>query len=183
MNGAVEDRSRRVFGMSETALDFLIPFVLSVIFVALIALLLWPLGKAMLAFRLAKGFGIFWLVTVVTAFALYRIQRLFHVDTDTHVNAYVISNASLSVFLLAGWSAFAVMTAHSFVGGIPMWQATVIWLTGLLSSVVAFVVLTSIYRGAVYRLINIALSLVSFVIFAIWPASGRALYGWFFDLF
>lgn len=183
MNRAVDGSPRRVFGLSEAALDFLIALALNLIFIALIALVLWPLGKTMLALRLLKGYGIFWILTALTAVAVYRIQRFCRVSADTHVDAYVISNLSHSVFLLAGWSAFAVVTVRSFVLATPFWMMAILWLSGIFSSVVAFTVITLFYRGSVYRVINISVSLISFVVFAVWPAIGLAIYGWFFDLF
>lgn len=73
----------------------------------------------------------------------------FRVDTDTHFDTYVISNLAHSVFVLAGWSAFAALTVRSLVPGTPLWLAAILWLVGLLSSHVAFMVLTSFYPGQV----------------------------------
>jgi hypothetical protein len=179
----VESGSHRRLGLPETALDFLIALALNLIFVALIAVLLWPLGKAMLALRLAKGYGIFWILTAITAVAVSQIQRFFRVDAYRHVDAYVVSNLSHGVFLLAGWSAFAVVTVRSFVAPAPLWVTAILWLVGIFSSVIAFTVITSFYRGGVYRVMNISLAIISFAVFALWPASGRAIFGWFFDLF
>lgn len=47
--------------------DYLFALVLNVVFVALIALLLWPLGRVNMAFRLAKGYWMFWTVLIVTS--------------------------------------------------------------------------------------------------------------------
>jgi hypothetical protein len=172
-----------VHTLREEVLDFLIALGLNLIFVALVALLLWPLGKAALALRLTKGYGILWVVTALTGVALYRVQRFFRVDTDTHYDALVISNLSHAVFLLAGWSAFAALTVRDIASGAQVWVAAILWLVGLLSSHVAFIVLSSFYPGQVYKLINLILALTSFLVFALWPASGRAVYGWFFNLF
>jgi hypothetical protein len=32
-------------------------------------------------------------------------------------------------------------------------------------------------------MVNAILASITFIVFAVWPASGRAIYGWFFDLF
>lgn len=169
--------------LREEALDYLISLGLNLLFVALVALLLWPLGKTTLAFRLAKGYGILWVVTILTGLVLYWFQRLFRVDTHSHYDAYLISNLSHSVFLLAGWSAFAALTVGSVVAGAPVWVAAILWLVGFLSSYMAFIVLTSMYPGIIYKVVNGALASISFLVFAVWPASGRAIYGWFFDIF
>ncbi len=175
--------SRQVDGLREGALDFLIALGLNLIFVALAALLLWPLGKTALALSLAKGYGILWVATVVTAAPLYFIQRLFRIDVYSHFDAYLISNILHGVFLLAGWSAFAALSVRSFVDGVPLRVAAILWLVGFLSSFMAFSVLTSFYSGIAYKLFNAPLALISFLVFAVWTASGRALYGWFFNFF
>lgn len=164
-------------------MDFLIALALNLIFIALVALLLWPLGKAMLSLRLAKGYVVFWIITFITAVALYRIQRWFRVDADTHVDHYVLSNLGHSVLLLSGWSAFAALLTHSFVVETSTWRAVVLWMVAFGSCVVAFIIVTTFHRGSVYRLVNLFVALVSLVVFAVWPAAAHALFGWFFDLF
>jgi len=47
----------------------------------------------------------------------------------------------------------------------------------------AYFVVSSFYQGTVYKLISLPLALAGFLVFSVWPASGRALYGWFFRLF
>lgn len=183
MKSRIEIRSRQVRQLREVALDLLITLGLNLIFLALTALLLWPLGQTMLSLRLLKGYVVFWTVTVITAVALYLVQRWFRVDSETHVDAYVISNLGHAVILLIGWSAFATLAVHGFVGGIRTWPAVILWIVGAFSSVVAFVVITSFYRGSIYRVINVSVSLFSFAVFALWPASGRAMFGWFLNLF
>ena len=38
------------------------------------------------------------------------------------------------------------------------------------------------FQGSIYRMINAIISVAAYVVFAVWPAAGRALYGWFFGL-
>ncbi len=183
LNRLSYNAARLVQSLPEAGLDFLIALGLNLIFLALIALLLWPLGQSVLAVRLTKGYGILWVVAVLTAVLLYRVQRFFRVDADTHADAFVLSNLAHSVFLLAGWSAFAALTVHSFVAGAPVWVAALLWFVGLLASYVACTILSPFYQGIVYKMVNAPLALISFLVFAVWPASGRASYGWFFNLF
>jgi hypothetical protein len=179
----MKDPFRIMNHVSEEVMDFLIGFVLNLLFLTLIALLLWPLDRMMLVVRLAKGYGIFWGITLITALMVERIQRVFRIDADTHFDAYVISNLSHSVFLLAGWSAFAALTVRHFDVATPVWITVILYLVGFLSSYVAFMILSSFYSGHLYKMINLPLALVSFLVFAAWPTSGRVIYGWFFDLF
>lgn len=163
--------------------DYLYANALNLVFLALTALLLWPLARAMMGLRLAKGYWLFWIILHVTAAALILSRRIFRVDVDSHFDAYVILALVVSVFLQAGWSAFAALTVQGFVVGTPVWVVVILYLVGLLSSYVASAVVCALFVGNIYRLVNLPLGVISFILFSVWPAAGRAIYGWFFDLF
>ncbi len=163
--------------------EILVAIALNVVFLALIALLLWPLGKPALALRLAKGYSILWLVTFLTVVVLNRVHRLFRMNLYDRANAFVISNLAVSCVLQAGWSAFAALTVQSLVVGTPVWSAVALYIVGFLSCLIASFAVSSFYQGQIYRLVSLPLALVSFVVFSVWPAGGRVMYGWFFDLF
>jgi hypothetical protein len=163
--------------------EVLFASALNIAFLALVALLLWPLGRPVLAFRLAKGYGVLWVVICVIAILVNRIQKLFRVNLYDHANAYVNSNLAVTCFLQAGWAAFAALTVQGFVAGAPNWFVVVLYSVGVLSCLIAFFAVISFYQGHIYKLISLPLALVSFIVFSVWPASGRAIYGWFFNLF
>ncbi|HEX9919726.1 MAG TPA: hypothetical protein VGA87_11195, partial [Pyrinomonadaceae bacterium] len=156
---------------------------LTILFLGLSALLLWPLDRAVMTFRLMKGYWLFGIVMYATSIVVVLLQRMFRVDIDSHFDAYVISGLAASGFLQAGWSAFAVLTVHSFIAGAPLRVVVIVYFIGLLSCYIAFTVVSTFYVGSIYRQTNFLLALVSFIIFSVWPASGRAVYGWFFNLF
>ena len=163
--------------------DQLVAVALNVVFEALILLLLWPLGKIELAFRLANGYGIFWLTVSVLTFFVIRIQHIFRINLYDRGNAFLAMNLAASVVLVVGWSAFAALTISSFVGGTPFWLVAVLWIIGFVSSFIACLIVGSFYMGHLYKFVSLPLALASFLVFAIWPAIGQALYGWFFTLF
>ncbi|HEV7858055.1 MAG TPA: hypothetical protein VGO91_05455 [Pyrinomonadaceae bacterium] len=167
----------------KTLFEVLVAGILNILFLALIALLLWPLGRLMLAFRLAKGYGILWIVVCVIALLVNRIQRFFRADIYTHADAYVVSNLVVSCFLQAGWAAFAALAVHSFVAAAPVWMVVVLYLAGVISCLITYFAVSAFYQGHIYKLVSLPLALVGFIVFSAWPASGRAAYGWFFDLF
>lgn len=163
--------------------EILVASILNILFLALSSLLLWSLGRAVLALRLAKGYVVLWVVTFVSAGLVYRIQGLCRVNMYDHGNAYIISNLAVSCFLQAGWAAFAALTIHSFVAGTPVWMVVLLYLVGGLACLVAFFAVSSFYHGHIYKFVSLPLVLVSFIVFSVWPASGRFMYGWFFNLF
>jgi hypothetical protein len=100
-----------------------------------------------------------------------------------HFDAFVAMNLSVTVLLVAGWSAYAALAVHSSVESTPVWMTVILYFVGLLSNYIAFVVTTAFYQGHIYKLAALPLAGVSFVVFALWPRVGRISYGWFFDLF
>jgi len=162
--------------------ELLFALVLNILFLALIALLLWPLDQLRLAFQLAKGYGVLWIVVSITTLLLNQTQRRFRVNLYDHANTYVLSNLVISCLLQVGWSAFAVLTLHASVTGVPSWLTLFLYLGAVLSCFIAFLVVSAFYQGQIYRLFSLLLAVVSFLIFSLWPASARYLYGWFFQL-
>ena len=156
---------------------------LNLVFVLLTALALWPAGRSVLAWRLWKGYLIFWLVLLVTGVLMILAQRYFRMDMYSHYDAYVISALVVSGFLQAGWSAFVALTVKEFVAGASGWLVAGLYFVGLVGSYVGFAAVCVLYMGSIYRHVNLLLSVVSYALFCAWPAAGRAAYGWFFDLF
>jgi hypothetical protein len=163
--------------------DYLFAIVLNIVFLAIIALLLWPLGKATMAFRFTKGYWYFWTVLIVTSSLMVVAQRIFRMDLYSRYNAYVISALIVSGVQQVGWSAFAALVISSAVAGAPIWMMIILYGVGLFSSWVATVIVSVFYMGTIYRMVNLALGILSFIVFSVWPDAGRALYGWFFNLY
>ncbi len=160
-----------------------VAILLTIVFLALIALLLWPLDKMMMALSLAKGYLLFWIIISVVALGLNTVRKILRVNQDSHVSAYVVSNVLASGLMQVGWSAFAALIVYSFVAATPFWSVLILYFIALLSCFIAYNIVSSLYGGHVYRIINLPLAFVSFIIFSVWPASAHLTYGRFFDLF
>jgi len=163
--------------------QFLFAAALSLFFCGLAALALWPFGGAALALRFAKGGLVLWAVLFVTFLALAFAHRKFKMDIYSHADAYVISTAVVGAVVQTGWSAFAALAVRDFTQGAGAWGAVVLYFFGLLSCWVAYTVVSAFYTGQVYKLVNLAVALVGFALFCVWPAAARAAFGWFFRLF
>ena len=163
--------------------DYLFAIVLNAVFLVLVALLLWPLGRMGLAWRLAKAYWIFWTAVIVVASLVALAHRVFRMDLDSHANAYVITGLVTGGFLQVGWSAFVALIVHDAVAGASVWMGIVLYVIGLVSCWVAAVIVAAFYLGTLYRMVNLALAAASFVVFSVWPAAGAVIYGWFFELF
>jgi hypothetical protein len=165
--------------------EFLFAGALSLVFVAVAALALWPLGDAWLALRFAKGGLVFWLVLFLTAVLLARVQKKLDWDLYSHSDAYVISGVVISAFLQAGWSAFAALAVRDVTSAAQHASPStaLLYFVGLLSCLVALQVVNAFYTGHIYRFANLAVAVLSFALFGVWPAAARAAYGWFFRIF
>lgn len=163
--------------------DSLYATALSVVFFGLTALALWPLGRASMTWELVKGYWVFCVMVGWTAILLVVLNRIFRVELDTHPDAYVLSALAVSGFVQAGWSAFAALTVREFTAASTWPVAAVLYFFGLLSSYIACAVVAVYFSGQIYRYVNVILACASFLLFCLWPAAARILYGWFFELF
>lgn len=66
-----------------------------------------------------------------------------------------------------------------FAAGAAIGIAAVLYLTGLLSCLVALQAVSAVFRGAIYRLVNLAVAVITFVLFSVWPGIGEKLFGLF----
>jgi hypothetical protein len=146
------------------------------LFCALAALLLWPLGLPALALDLARGYLVFAAVVAGAALLGAMAQRLLRMDAYHRATLYVALGLLIGGLLQIGWSAFAARTVGDFAAGATTWSAAVLTLIGALSCLVALQAVSVVFKGAIYRLVNLALAVVTFVLFSVWPGSGA---GWF----
>lgn len=157
--------------------------VVNLLFLALAALVLWPLGRAALALTLAKGYVVFWLTVRVAVGALALAQRSFRVNLYDRSNAYIISNVIVSGLLQAGWSAFAALTVRGHTADASAWVAVALYAVAALSCVAALYPVGAFFQGHIYRFANFAVAPLTFTLFCAWPAAARAAFGWYFDFF
>ena len=176
-------RSAAEQAVREIQTDFMILIVTELVLLALIMLLLWPLGELPLAFTVAKGFGLFYVVVWVIFLASFAVQRIFRIDDDTHFDAYLLLNLAAGALPLVGWTAFAALAVRGAIAGEPLWLAAILWTVGLFTCHMAYGVVSTYYSGSFYKGINLPLAAAGFLVFAVWPAAARFLFGWFFGLF
>lgn len=158
--------------------EVLVALALNFLFLGLAALLLWPLGRLRLVLELVRGYGILWIVTCGIVLLLHRLHDFFRVNIYDHAGVFVISNLSVSCFLQVGWAAFAALTVHRFLTGVPVWVVVILYVIGAFSCLAAFFAVSAFFQGHVYKLVSLPLALTGFLVFSVWPASARAIYGW-----
>jgi hypothetical protein len=174
----------RILPMAQDeTLDFKIAGTLNLGFFVVGALLLWPLGEVGLVWQLFKGYFIYWIVLVFGIFLGLLLQRVFRIEDDPPGDAYIILNILLSVPLQIGWSAFVALSVNEFAANEPWWLQAILYFIGFLSAYLTLLVIQAFYRGSIYRHLTSLVGLAAFILFALWPASARFLFGWFFGWF
>lgn len=179
----VQPRVRLIEDAPAEALDFIVIFLFNAVFVALAALVLWAAGMTPLAVRLTKAYAVLWGAAAFTHTALAMLQSFLRVNIYDHHDLYVYSNITAGLLLLPAWVAYAALEARAFAEGRTFWTAALVYFGGFLASFVAWKAVCVFYRGYIYQAVFLPVALVGFVLFALWPAAGRTLYGWLFDLF
>lgn len=154
---------------------------LNAVFLALAALILWAIGELGFAVYLALGFGVFWVAILISMAFLVLMEKVFRIDRDEHYTVYIVLNLAVSTFIMLGWTAFIGVTLSALEERSFGIEA-VCYVLGFLACYLAFAVLTAFYSGSIYKVVNLALVLVGFLLFAFWPAAGTVLYGWLFTL-
>ena len=163
--------------------DYVFAIALNAVFLILMALVLWPLGRAAMAWRFTKAYWVFWSAVILISSILALAQRVFKMDLYSRSDAYIITGLAVSAFLQVGWSAYVAPIVSGSVIGASVWVMIILYVAGGISAYVASVVVGAFYMGTLYRLINSALAIVSFIVFSVWPKAGTAMYGWFFGIF
>ncbi|HKS09512.1 MAG TPA: hypothetical protein VJS13_08205, partial [Pyrinomonadaceae bacterium] len=136
-----------------------------------------------MAWRLTKAYWIFWAAVISVSCLLALAQRIFRMDLYQRGNAYIITGLAVSAFLQVGWSAYAAPVIHASTTGASVLTTIFLYVVGGISAYVAAVIVGAFYMGGIYRLVNSALAILSFVVFSVWPAAGTTMYGWFFSIF
>jgi hypothetical protein len=152
--------------------ELLIALSLNLLFLLLILLPLWPLGRQSLASDFARGYALLWLALLVSAIILLAFQRLFRLDIYRSAPAYIISTLLVSCALQAAWAAYAAQSVsdslHSQAGP-GFWIAAFLYIIGGLSCYVASVDVASIYSGQIYRLVSLPFIFICYILFCVWP--------------
>lgn len=172
----------RTDAQREVALEFQVIHAINLALLGLITLALWPLGRLPLAWTLAKGFGLFFLAVLIASILLLWVQRALRVDDESHFDAFLLSNLAVSATMVVGWTAFAALAVRFAAAGAPAWVAAILWLVGLLTCWMAYNLVSVFYSGTFYRYTNLPLAAAAFLLFALWPAAARFLFGWFIGI-
>jgi hypothetical protein len=152
--------------------------VWNVLVLAVMAVMLLPVGRWRLLWELTRGFAVLWGVLLLGAWLVYLLQRRLRVQDDPPSDAFVLSNMAVCVVLLVVWGGYSALLVRASAAGAPPWQSILVHAAGVLAAHAAFSAICAIYVGSIYRMISLGSAVGSFALFAAWPAAARALFGW-----
>ncbi len=150
----------------------------TLIILTVTAVVLLPLGRALLLWEFVRAFMVLWGLLLMGAGAMQLLQKMLRIEDDPPTDAYILTNLAVSVVLLAFWTGYTALLIRESSQGAPVWVAGLLYFVGLLASHGAYSTVSSIYGGTLYKTVNLFLALGGFVFFALWPAAARALFGW-----
>lgn len=145
---------------------------------AFAAVLLLPMGRWSLLWELTRAFMLLWGLLLMLAAAVERAQSLLRVEEDPPSDAYVLSNLAVGVVLLVSWGGYTALLIRESARGAPVWVVALLQVVGIVASHAAFSVVAGIYRGSLYRTVNMPVAVGGYVLFSAWPPAARALFGW-----
>ena len=152
-------------------------------FLFLCALGLLLLGELAAAWVMVTGNVVFCVVVTICTAMIGFIHRFLRIDDDSNFAAYLYANAAVAAVLVVGWSAFVAIGISGWVADEPLWKSVVLYVVGLISVYGGYTLVSGYYGGSFYRMTNLPIALGSYVLFALWPAGGWAIFGWFFAIF
>jgi len=158
--------------------EIVVAFFINLLFLAVISLMFWPLQKLISLIKLAKGFGLLWILSSVIAVILVGFQRLFRLNIYNRVNLYILSTMSVNLLLQCGWAAFAALILQNDTAPNPLWIELIMHGIGLVSCLIAFWVVSAFYHPGAFKLLSLLIPILSFIVFSIWPGVVEKIFQW-----
>jgi len=112
--------------------------------------------------------GAAFLASLISA-ALAKVLRWNIYDC---ANFYIGLNLLASGSLTVAWVVHTVKLVDATTPHASLWQGSLLYLVGLLATVVAVQMIQEFFQGEIYRLANAALGLVSYAVWGAWVVFG-----------
>lgn len=137
-------------------------------FLAVMALLLWPAGQIALAGQFALGFAALWLATMVLSAFGKIVSRLFRMNVYDRTHAYIAFHLVCSGALILAWVAFTASTLLAALASFNIAAQIALVLAGAVAVYLGQSIITLFYAGTIYALAVFALAVIGYGVFVIW---------------
>jgi hypothetical protein len=139
------------------------------------------LGRVDMAWALCKGFVVLWLIVAIEQTLQGTVQKVMRWSELEHLGV-VIFNVLMVLGLCLAWAAFVALEVTRSVQGIGWLAVGLLYVLGLVGAWLGFGVVTGFFTGSLYRLAGLAVTVLGFVAFGLFPALAQGAFGWFFAL-
>lgn len=145
---------------------------LTLTFLAVMALLLWPAGHIALAGQFALGFVALWIATWVMSSFGRIVSRIFRMNVYDRANAYIIFHLACSGALILAWLAFIASTLHVALASFNNAGQIALVIAGAVAAYLGQSTITLFYQGTIYALAVFALAIAGYGVFVFWLLIG-----------
>lgn len=148
----------------------LLPYalLLNVIYVGIFGLTHYFLGSHLDLYAVVYDNVLLWVLLFVSIQVVSLLCKVFRWSNDATVpliiNVFIVIILLLLSGLLLAW-----YTQASFEA-LGTWQRGVLHVLGFLYAYLMFAVVTSFYTGSIFKLVGLAVALLSYLVFAFFPA-------------
>ena len=157
----------REIGLTWTALGLTFS-----LFLLLGALLSWLAGQTRLVLSLAVGLAVFLGAAFLASLIAAALAKLLRWNIYDRASLYIGLNLLASGSLMVAWVAHAAKLIDAATLQTSWWQGGLLYLVGLLATVVAVQMIQEFFEGEIYRLANAALGLVGYAVWGAWGVFG-----------
>jgi hypothetical protein len=140
---------------------------LTLTFLAIMALLLWPAGHIALAGQFALGFAVLWFATLAVSACGRIASRLFRMNVYDRAYAYIAFHLACSGALILAWVVFTASTLHAALALFNLAAQIALVLAGAVAVYFGQSIITLFYSGTIYTLAVFVLAIAGYGIFVI----------------
>lgn len=110
---------------------------------------------------------ILWLILVVSILLVTSFCKIFRLSIDHNVP--LLTNILIVVLVLLFSSCFIAWHTQSSFENLTLWKQRFLHVFGFLYAYLAFAVVTSFYTGNIFKILGLAVALISYLVFAFSP--------------
>lgn len=140
------------------------------LFLLLGALLSWLAGQARLVLSLATGLAVFLGAAFLASLIATALAKALRWNVYDHSSFYIALNLLASGSLTIAWVARAAKLVEAATLHASWWQGGMLYLVGLIATVVAVQIVQEFFQGEIYRLVSAILGLVGYAVWGAWAA-------------
>ena len=139
-------------------------------FLVLGALLAWLAGRPRLVLSLATGLLVLLVAAMLLPPVAAILAKVLRWDLYRGTAGFIALNLIASGSMTVTWLVYAVRRIEGATLETSWWQGGLLYVVGLLATVVALHMIQESFTGDLYRMANTAVGLVGYLVWGAWAA-------------